>query len=141
MTNLFKKIAGGAKSLFKKGTSAANTFFKKGGTLEKGVSTVAHGVNSAANYVGKGVAYGTKIVDGIDKIPILGAALAPATSFARTALGYANVGVNAAHSGANALTGAIALRHGGASAAAIASNLLEKAKTIKNDVKSGVKYV
>ena len=141
MTNLFKKIAGGASSLFKKGTSAVGTFFKKGGTLEKGVSTVANGVNSAANFVGKGVALGTKIVNGIDKIPILGAALAPATSFARTALGYANVGVNAAHSGANALTNAIALRHGGASAAAIGNNLLEKAKSIKTDVKSGVKYL
>ena len=51
MTNLFKKIASGASSLFKKGTSAATSFFKKGGTLEKGVTTVARGVNSAADFV------------------------------------------------------------------------------------------
>ena len=84
MTNLFKKIASGASSLFKKGTSAATSFFKKGGTLEKGVTTVARGVNSAADFVGKGVKLGTKIVNEIDKVPFLGAALALATSLART---------------------------------------------------------
>ena len=141
MTNLFKKIASGASSLFKKGTSAATSFFKKGGTLEKGVNTVARGVNSAADFVGKGVKLGTKIVNEIDKVPFLGAALAPATSLARTVMGYANVGVNAAHSGANALTNAVSLAHGGAAPSTIANNLLEKAKVIKTDVKSGVKYL
>lgn len=87
---LFSKIKRGAGKFFKKVASGVSDTFKKGGYLTKGL-----------DYANKGLQYGGKILGAIEKVPILGQALTPLTTIARTGLGLGNKLVGGVRAGQN----------------------------------------
>ena len=75
----FKKVSRGANKFFKKAGEGISDTFKKNGYLSDGLG-----------YVNKGLQMGGKVLNTLDKIPILGAALSPLTAVARTGLNMGN---------------------------------------------------
>ncbi len=123
----FKKATKGAGNFFKKVGSGAVKTFKKGG------------------YLDKGLAIGDKVLSAVEKSP-LGAALTPFTSVARAGLNIGNRLSGVASSGLNALSAAKDGIKSGQKLGDVAqnfkntgTNLLEKAKVIKEDAKA-IKY-
>lgn len=125
----FKKAVNSGKKFFKKVSNGTQDFFKKGGYLDKGL-----------DYAGKGLQYGSKIVGAIEKIPILGSALSPLTSIARTGLNLGNQLVGGVRTGQGLVQNVVHSAKTGDYKGAVqgAGNILEKAKQIKQD--GGIKY-
>jgi hypothetical protein len=87
---LFSKLKRGANRFFKKVAGGVSDTFKKGGYLTKGL-----------DYANKGLAFGSKIIGAIEKVPILGQALSPLTTIARTGLGLGNKLLGGVRAGQN----------------------------------------
>ena len=123
----FKKLAKGAGKFFKKVGQGVVKTFKKDGYLDKGLE------------------FGGKILSAVEKSP-LGAALTPFTSVARAGLNIGNRISGVASSGLNALSTAKDGIKSGQKLGDVAqtfkntgTNLLEKAKVIKEDAQA-IKY-
>ena len=129
---LFSKIKRGAGRFFKKVAHGVSDTFKKGGYLSQGL-----------DYANKGLAYGGKILNAIDKVPILGSVLSPFTSVAKTGLNLGNrlvSGISQGQGLINSVGGAIKSGNINKVADSV-GNVLEKAKEVKADIDKGPKFV
>lgn len=128
MKSFQKSVANPTSKLFKKAGGEFNKFFKKGGQFQQGVRSTASALGSTGRILGQGVKAGSQIVGAIESSPY-GAALAPFTGVARTALGVGGMASNVGREGAHLLKDVVSGRNAGK----ITSNVLEKAKNLEKE--------
>ena len=128
---IFQKIKRGAGRFFKKVADGTGDFFKKGGYLSTGL-----------DYANKGLQYGGKILNAIDRVPILSSVLSPLTTTARTALNLGNRLVSGIQQGQGLVQDVgSAIKKGDVRGVAQGvGNVLEKAKEVKADIDKGPKF-